>query len=204
MALTRTPEGYLQLLRDQYSLLKDSVNDFYEGNEAKALDIAIRLRTLIHHTDSSRALLSFIEPNYSQLAIYLKQEKPPTGTVLSIKTPFQISVSGEAKPIRDEFTNPPYSLVPLQRWWTEEYLVIGDVCSSKKMLVLDIANKDGGAHVDENVPRRHAAASEPRIIMGTGLKAVRPNLVRTTVAQTGNEFLDYLERHFGRHLRPSD
>jgi hypothetical protein len=75
-------------------------------------------------------------------------------------------------------------------------LVIGAVRSSKKEVVLDVANKDGGAHVDPEVPSRHAAASEPPLIFGLNENAVRPNLARSTVAQAGNELLDYIERHF--------
>jgi len=30
-------------------------------------------------------------------------------------------------------------------------LVIGEVRSSKKQVVIDVANKDGGAHVDDDV-----------------------------------------------------
>jgi hypothetical protein len=49
---------------------------------------------------------------------------------------------------------------------------------------------------DPKVPFRHAAASEPPLILGLNEHAVRPNLARSTVAQAGNELVDYLERHF--------
>ena len=40
--VTRTPAGYLQLLTEQYGLLKDAVDGFYSGIEAKANDVAVR------------------------------------------------------------------------------------------------------------------------------------------------------------------
>ena len=61
--------------------------------------------------------------------------------------------------------------------------------------------KDGGAHVDPDVPRRHVIASEPPFVIGvTKDNLVRPNFARLTVAQAGNELLDYLYRHFAKYL----
>jgi len=78
----------------------------------------------------------------------------------------------------------------------DQYLVIGTIRSSKKQVVLDVANKDGGAHVDDEVPARHVAASSPPVVFGANGNFVRPNFARTTVAQAGNELLEYIERNF--------
>jgi hypothetical protein len=50
--------------------------------------------------------------------------------------------------------------------------------------------------VDPDVPLRHVATSEPPLIFALDEHAVRPNLARSTVAQAGNELLEYLERNF--------
>jgi hypothetical protein len=194
--VTRTPSGYLQLLQDQYVLLKDSVAGFYAGTAAKANDVAVRIRTLVHSTDKSRALLSFVAPNYLELDIYHRSSRLSEKAVFFLQQPIRITAGGRSAIMRDDFTNPNYKLVPLERWWMDEYLVIGQVRSSKKQIVLDVANKDGGAHVDEEVPARYVAASEPPFIFGANDQFVRPNLARSTVAQAGNELLNYLERHF--------
>jgi hypothetical protein len=195
--VSRNPGNYLNLLREQYGLLKDAVDGFYAGNGAKANDAAVRIRTLVHNTAKSTALLSLIAPNYMKLSIYHRTKKfTHPNAVFVLHQPIQVSADGTAKFIRDDFTNPDYELVPLERWWTENYLVIGAIGSSKRQVILDLANKDGGAHVDPEVPYRHAAASEPPLIIGLNEHAVRPNLARSTVAQAGNELLNYLERHF--------
>jgi hypothetical protein len=138
------------------------------------------------------------------LLIYHRINTANPKAVFVLKQPIAMSGDGKSKFIRDDFSNSDYSLVPLRRWWTEDYLTIGTVRSSKKQVVLDVANKDGGAHVDPDVPVRHVAASEPPLIFGLNEHAVRPNLARSTVAQAGNELLEYLERNFpfsfsGRH-----
>ena len=205
--VTRTQEGYSQLLMDNYGLLKDSVEGFYGGNYAKALEIAVRLRTLVHQADArpgqtpSRPLLDFIDPGYLKLSIYHKLPERP-GVVFAVNQRVQISADSVPKFVRADFTSPPYSLVTLEQWWTKEYLGLGTVRSSKKQIALDIANKDGGAHVDANVPTRHAAASEPPVVFGgTGGQFYRLNLARGIVAEAGSELLDYLERHFRQTLK---
>jgi hypothetical protein len=199
--VARTQEGYSQLLRDNYGLLKDSVEGFYAGNYAKALEIAVRIRTLVHQSDASRPLLDFINPGYLKLSIYHKLPESP-GVVLAVNQRIQIGAGSVPKFVRAEFANPPYSLVTLEQWWTKEYLALGTVRSSKKQIVLDIANKDGGAHVDANVPVRHAAASEPPVVFGgTDGQFYRLNFARGIVAEAGSELLDYLERHFRQILK---
>jgi hypothetical protein len=202
--VTRNPQGYSQLLRDQYSLLRGSVVAFYGGNSAAALDIAVRLRTLVHFPETKSGqephppFLSLVNPDYARLSIYHKVPTP--GAVLAVNQAFVISNTG-TRFIREDFTSPSYVLVPLERWWGEEYLALGTIRSSKKQVILDVANKDGGAHVDVNIPIRHAAASEPPVLLGNEGEFIRPNLARTTVAQAGNELVEYLECHFRRDLK---
>jgi hypothetical protein len=193
----RSPTSYLGLLRDQYVLLKDAVDGFYEGNEAKANDVAIRIRVLVHNTKQSTALLSLVTEDFMKLSIYHRvKTESERNAVFVLKLPIILSGDGKAGFIRDDFTNPSYELVPLERWWTEDYLRIGPVYSSKKQIVLDLANTDGGAHVAPEVPYRHAAATEPPLVLGSNENAIRPNLGRGTVAQAGCELLDCIERHF--------
>jgi hypothetical protein len=193
--VTRSPAGNVRVLKDQYDLLKDALNDYYAGIEAKAIEVAVRIRTLVHDTDKSHAFLASIDPKYAQLDIYRKPP-PRKNAVFAIPTGIQMSGDGTSKIIRDDFALGLHELVPLERWWTEEYLIIGQVRSSKKQAVLDVANKDGGAHVDPEVPTRHAVASEPPFLFGVNQNFVRPNLARSTVAQAGYELQNYLERHF--------
>jgi hypothetical protein len=197
--VTRSPAGNAKLFREQYELLRGAVSGYYEGIEAKAIDVAVRIRALVHETDASHAFLAAIEPNYQNLDIY---RKPPPAKSVVFSMPVTIQMSGDGRSIisRDNFTQGFHELVPLRRWWTEEYLAIGQVRSSKKQVVLDVANKDGGAHVDPDVPERHAVASEPPFYFGMNNNFVRPNLARGTVAEAGAELLDYIERHFRTYL----
>jgi hypothetical protein len=137
--VTRSPAGNARVLKDQYDLLKDALNDYYAGIEAKAIEVAVRIRTLVHDTDKSHAFLASIDPKYAQLDIYRKPP-PRKNAVFAIPTGIQMSGDGKtSKIIRDDFALGLHELVPLERWWTEEYLIIGQFRSSKKQVVLDVA-----------------------------------------------------------------
>jgi hypothetical protein len=195
----RTPAGYLNLLKDQYGLLSDAVEDFYAGKEVRAVDISVRIRTLVHGTTSSTPYLSFLDPNFLDLMIYhLQRKHDHPDAVFVLKQPFEIRSDNSSRFVRPTFVEPgsEYELVPLSQWWSEEYLVIGSMRSSKKQIVLDLANKDGGAHVDEDIPKRHVVASEPPVRFGIGENTRQPNLARAIVAQAGEELRECMARHF--------
>src|ERR1700724_1460585 len=104
-SVIRSASGYAQLLKDQYGLLKGSVDDFYAGHEAKANDAAGRIRTMVHNTAKSTALLSLIAPNYMTLAIYHRTKRRiHPRAVFVLQQPVQISSDGKSKFIRDDFT----------------------------------------------------------------------------------------------------
>jgi hypothetical protein len=54
--VTRSPASNANIIKEQYDLLKDALNDYYAGIEAKAVIIAVHVRTLVHQSDTSHAL----------------------------------------------------------------------------------------------------------------------------------------------------
>ena len=103
---------------------------------------------LVHDTQASHALLPLVAANYLDLDIYHKPTMP--GSVFSIRQPIRMHGDGRIENLRADFTSPSYVLVPLKQWWTEEYFVMGPIRSTKKQIILDVANKDGrGTHRPE-------------------------------------------------------
>jgi hypothetical protein len=199
--VTRTPAGNAKLFKEQYGLLKAAVNDYFDGVEARAIDVAVRIRTLVHDTGSSHAFLDTIHPNYKQLDTYRKPQ--PTGKNVFSWMPVAIQMTvggGDSKILRDDFTKGQHELVPLGRWWTDAYLIIGKVRSSKRQVVLDVANKDGGVHVGRGCSQSAHSGDTAPFQFGVNGTFLRPDLARGTVAQAGGELLDYIERHFPTHI----
>ncbi|HKN72743.1 MAG TPA: hypothetical protein VJX30_17045 [Terriglobales bacterium] len=200
--ITRDPANDKKLLQDQYVRLKDALEGFYSGKEVQALNIAITLRVLVHETSSSGSLLSRLHQDYWDLPI---RHKPPhPRAVFAVPIELQIRGDGIRRVIRRGFDSPSYQLVPLRQWWNGDYQPLGKTRLSKKSIVLNVADKDGGAHVDSKVPNSHATLSEPpfRLGMKNGEQELwmQPNLAYGITAEAGCEIQDYLERHFP-HVR---
>jgi hypothetical protein len=194
----RDPANDINLLKEQYKRLVSAVDGFYAGDEFRALDIAVTLRVLVHQTPVSDPLLERLDPKYwDVLTIHHKPLGPKTFFTVRIR--LEISSAG-GRVIRDDFTSPSYQLVPMRRWWEDDYQPMGRIRVSKSKIVLNAANRLGGAHVGDNVPDIHVALAEPPFYFGMdngGEKLMmRPDLGYGIVAQAGYEMQDCLERHF--------
>jgi hypothetical protein len=199
---TRNPGNDLALVRQQYDRLKEAVDAFYAGKEVQALNIAITMRVLIHETDRSRSLLSRVNPNYWDLTIHHRPVLNPRA-IFAVPVTIQIGGDGTRKIIRTNLDSPSYQLVPLRQWWNAEYQPLGKLRLSKKDIILTVADKDGGAHIDAKVPDGHATLSEPPFRIGVMMKNgeglfSQPNLAYNITAQCGYEMQAFLERHFLR------
>lgn len=201
MKIPRDPAGDGKLLRQQYDRLKSAVDGFYDGHEFQALNIAVTLRVLVYQTDDSHSLLSRANPGYWNLDIYHKPLNPRT--VFSVPTTLRIGGDGDTRILRSSFDSPNYKLVSLLEWWTAPYQapsLFKPIRLSKKDIILNVAHKDGGAHVDPKVPETHLGITQPafRFGMDNGGEKIlmQPNLAYGITADAGNEMQDYLERHF--------
>jgi len=152
---TRNPGNDLALIRQQHDRLKEAVDAFYADKEVQALNIAITVRVLIHETNRSSSLLSRVNPNYWDLTIHHKPVLNPQA-VFAVPLTIQIGGDGTRKIIRTSLDSPSYKLVPLSEWWSAAYQPLGTLRLSKKDIILTVADKDGGAHIDGKVPDTHA------------------------------------------------
>jgi hypothetical protein len=195
---TRDPANDKKLLQDQYARLKDALDGFYSGKEVQALNVAITLRVLVHETSNSDSLLSRLHQDYWDLSIQHKPLNPKA--VFIVPVSLQIGGDGTRRVIRSGFGSPSFQLVSLRRWWNDDYQPLGSTRLSKRTIVLNVADKDGGAHIDPTVPDSHATLSNPPFMFGMdngGQKLLmQPNLAYGISAQAGCEMQDYLERHF--------
>lgn len=68
----------------------------------------------------------------------------------------------------------------------------------RKQVILILANKEGGAHVDENEDQdyKRLMTDPPLTFVGPGVQLDTPDLARFLTAQSGVEILDCLKRNF--------
>ena len=134
-------------LREQLRFMQRSCEMFDRGYEDEAIRISTSLRVIFHDTGSSVSLVRHLGLNgtpmlsssrgHGDYKDYLSQ---------------QIDLSS-AQPVRmlpllgDQFRE-----FPLQDWWANEPVFIHHAQRyARRKIVLSAANKDGGAHVDEQL-----------------------------------------------------
>lgn len=206
----------IERLKEQEHLLNKAVGDFYAGDTISALSIAVIVRVLVHETGSSTPLLKYLTDNYQALEI--KNKAPDEADALEANArrrylttfcPLGFSIGPGGLSNYADLSSPMYELVPLKSWWNRTCLIFpygpvsdfGNVSHgifSKKQLTLILANKEGGAHVDVELPEEYVAlvTTSPVTAFVNGAPDNTVNLARSMVAQTGVELLDCVRRNF--------
>lgn len=196
---------FLDKLKEQRHLLSKSVKDMTAGDLAEAIRVATVLRTLIHETGSSKPLLKYLSGNYLELPILdrapPKQETSPDGVqgtvVLSIPIGFQIKPEGTF--LNRELPADGYAPSSLGKWWQRPSLILPGLGGfSRREIVLGLANKEGGVHVDSDISKRYQQLMENKSLqVGYSQETVSPlNLSRLMAGQAGLELLDCLDKNF--------
>jgi hypothetical protein len=203
MAKLSTSERHARLrekLEEQRHLLRKSIDELAAGDLAEALHVSAILRLLVHESASSKPLLKQLTSNYLELPVPdlpppPEEELPPgiqKAVVLSVPVSVRFSTDGGGV-----FLNPELSGhidVPLGTWWERPSLVIpGSGGYSRREVVLGLANKEGGTHVDLEVTRKYQQLLDYKALI---IQFTPLNLSRMMVGQAGVEMLECLNRSF--------
>ena len=151
MAGQQTRDDLIRHLGEQCQFLIKSAELFDVGEEAEAKRIAVAIRTLVHDTKHSQSLLGqlgfkeelqFVALNYTF--------KPGNHVMCHGLVAIQFNPDGPRFiPHLEKLAVPPRRL-NFGEWWNEP--VLGSRYRTEPLtrrdLVLALANKDGGAHVD--------------------------------------------------------
>jgi len=189
-----------EALDEQISHIKSSCKLFDEGDRSEAKRIAVATRILVHDTDKSISLLTQLNAKNSLEFIDTSFEFSPSNLMSHEGLTYQRSnnVKTVFMPILDEFNNA--RLVNFPCWWDETIIKPQDnVTFSRKDIVLYLANKDGGAHIDPDIEGKfdklqkleatgwfHETPGHSSLILGIELASVR---------QIGHELLATLKRY---------
>lgn len=176
----------LEYLQEQIYFIEKSIKDF-DKNEIEAKIAAIHIRTLVHDTSNSVSLLKKLN---SKNIKFINTNTPKNGFAnwkltnigmsggFNEKTPY-IGIVGKELignsdgtisikyfPIYKEWTN-CYSKIDFETWWNAEIYDNrkGDILTRKE-LILNVANKDGGVHID-NLKQEYKSFKKYDIIQFT-------------------------------------
>lgn len=144
-------EQLIEQLKIQIKLLQSNSKQYDDGFEESAIQIATILRTLLENSGLLSTLKWRKHIKYFNTAIPYSESNLLTHAGL---TRMKISASGfEYKP---NFHNDSIHLVEFKDWISETIICDGkgNRFTRRKLYKL-VADKDGGAHVDENIPTEY-------------------------------------------------
>ena len=158
--LTQSAEDLKKHLVEQAGFIARSAKLFDEGNMSEGKRIAVQIRLLVHDTGNSHSLLSQLGKKEvmrfcdTSIDYDPRNLKPMPGLVI-IK--MSTEGSGWFAPLDD--LSPPRlrQKVSFSQWWDKIVLPVDrNILLTRKDLVLAVAHKDGGAHVDPRLDKRYA------------------------------------------------
>lgn len=161
----QSKDELLEHLQEHIAFLNASCVSFDAGFYAEAKRIATSIRVLLHDTNSSHSLLGLLQIkdklNFVNTAFPYDSKNllSHTGLVSKVMT----HANGAFKASYCAFLDdaPPFEdIIPLKNfddWWDEVVIKdqLGEIFT-RKNLVLNLVNKDGGAHVDPKLDASYA------------------------------------------------
>jgi len=199
--MIRTKADILAKVKEQMDFLRASLRSFYEGNFAESIRIATSIRVLAHETGRSKPLLVQAVPNCLELAILDHEpEKAEHEQIMGFTVGVRL---GPTPAPAVDLASFHYSLSSVGAWWNRTVFTFPSrlgpqVVYRRKQVILILANKEGGAHVDEHEDPdyRRLMTDSPLSFVVSGVRLETPDLARFLAAQSGVEMLDCLKRHF--------
>ncbi|MGH8527833.1 MAG: hypothetical protein ACREXY_27520 [Gammaproteobacteria bacterium] len=196
------------MLEESEQFLERSAEAFDEGFEAEAKRLSVVLRVLLHDTNQSHSLLQQLR--LKDRLTYLDSADPINPNNL-MATPGLVlmRMTAEVNRAAGQYVAPlgmerpsGVRLVPFAGWWHNDVMKV-DGTWSRKQLVLTLANKEGGAHVDSSLDARYEDLAKHNglgwMVNGPGEAApFAGNVVAIGVRQIAYELLETLGRE--RHL----
>jgi hypothetical protein len=154
-------------LFDQISFLIDSAISFDNGCEGESKRLAVAIRILVYHTSTSSALLTQL--NKTKILFYDSANSfDPTNTLaVNYLTMIRMSKKEGEKDLKGDYIAPlenrisvnnPEKKIGFDRWWNQN-IVIKDNSKNvfkRKDLIITVADKEGGAHVDPKLDQAYA------------------------------------------------
>lgn len=198
--MNRVPVGPEELeshLVEQFILLREHCEQFDSGKELYAKPIAAILRTLLHHHGSSRALLAQVgmleSTRWLDTAGHMMPGNLASSNNLAWMAATVINELGDTapswKPHLDDYEyktafnrKTAFGLVRVQNagrrlsfdeWWAEMPVIRqpGIFDYTRKYLVLELAQTDGGVHVDPGLREDYYRLTRTNAIGGVSINS---------------------------------
>jgi hypothetical protein len=193
-------DEFEKLLDEQLDFIEASARAFDDGYSGEIKRLAVSVRVLVHDTKMSMSLLQ-LTGKKGQKFVDLS-DPVVEGNILSHSSLVQVRLSREGatpEPLLDGA--PSRREIEFDDWWNGIVFVDQDKNKfSRKDIVLTLANKEGGAHVDTELDKQYADLRKNNSlgwvnITSDGKEIPAEDQVPATMRQIAHEIL--------RTLRPN-
>jgi hypothetical protein len=213
-----TRDEVIAKLRGARHRLQGALDRFYGHDlsddpvalEAEALDVSVPIRVLVHHNPPNRtvALLSHLDASYMDKPIHFRPLiSPPPRTLpsgiqtMSVTIPVNIVMSTGTAEARGftKFLRYKGEKIPsasLSNWWNDPVWDSGSNRVSNRDLVLAFANKEGGAHVNDDMAHKYRAAKDQGHLHLGGKQVSDLARLGSLVGIAGDELLEYIRDNY--------
>lgn len=164
--IAQSQQELLSHLNEQIQFIKKSATDFDNGDITEAKRIALHIRTLVHDTKNTTSLLSQL--GIKEKILYLNSALPYSSSIISHIGLVYLKCTNTTNGIISNYSpflnnGPPIKKdrINFLEWW-EKNIVLTDQKENqftRKDLILNVADKDGGAHVDGKINKAYAELS---------------------------------------------
>ncbi len=138
---------FINKLEEQLQFIERSCATYDQGEENEALRLATSLRVIFHHTNMSVSLVAHLEFDDKKM-LSSSRGHDDWKDYLS----HQINLSS-AQPIKMlPILGEQFHELSIEDWWRNETVFVHNGKNhSRRKIILSAANKDGGAHVDDEL-----------------------------------------------------
>jgi hypothetical protein len=145
--MARDHSQYLKKLDQQIKYIEVSCSEFDSGNEDEAIRIATSFRVIFHHKANSPSLIEHLDFSHKRMLSSTRGHNDWRDYV-----GFKLDLNSPTPTITFPLLADQWVEVAMDKWWAQEtvFTYKGQPYSRRK-IILSMANKDGGAHVDANL-----------------------------------------------------
>jgi hypothetical protein len=148
-----SPVDFRESLKRQFGFLARSCHSFDAGYHDEAIRIAQCIRVLMHDTGKQRSLLTHLNAKSVSLmstCLDIASKMRPGSRVQMFNGMGMFRSSPEGASYFPKLDDSMFQHdLPVEQWWAETVFILDpETWVSRKRVVLDAADKDGGAHVD--------------------------------------------------------
>jgi hypothetical protein len=206
--MKRNQNDLKQDLTKQVGFLKSSCANYDAGEPTEALRIAVIIRVLVHDTSQSHSLLSQMHNKNnikfldSAAPIDPQPSRKGGGVMIMHGLPGLVGISSSrnggiyipVQSLRDYV--PGY--VSFDKWWNTPCIPGHNGNKySRKQLVLQMANKEGGAHIDKEIDEAYRQYTTSSLGMSFKVNGVEVGFVNSaadaSMREIGWEMLETLQ-----------